>query len=270
MSRRFQPGLVPTLVALSLAASFAALGVWQLRRHEWRKEWLAERHARIAMPPLPVAQVLEAPDAHRDRRARARGQLLHEETRIVHDLRDGREGGVTVLTPLRLEPGTSGGDGTLLLVDRGTLPAPEAEAFLESEAGEETGPVEVVGLARPLRVQPAEPGTAPKSRRWARFDAMRPDAVARLQRELPRPLAPVWLQAATDPAGRLAPVPVVLPSSPVDHVSYALFWLALSVAALLHWVGFGIHRARQAEREADRATLRAGGAPGTGGEGDGQ
>lgn len=243
----------------------ASLGAWQLRRHAWRQHWLAERSARIDLPPVPIADVLADPGSFADRRALARGRFLTDETIVVRQVPAGREGSVRVLTPLALSAPAA---APLVLVERGLVPGAQLESFLASDPARAPADVEVEGLVLPLSVQPVTAGSAAQRHRdWQRFAPARPDAVAALQAQISRPLAPVWLEAAEGPSGTLPAGGITRPVSPVDHVSYALFWFALAALAAGHWVGFGFHRAREAERAARRARLAA---PPSGGDETGE
>ena len=59
---------LPTLALLALLslafAALIALGVWQLDRNEWKRDLVAESHARTDAPPLTVqdSAALSAPD----------------------------------------------------------------------------------------------------------------------------------------------------------------------------------------------------------------
>jgi cytochrome oxidase assembly protein ShyY1 len=161
-------------------------------------------------------------------------------------------------------------DAPVVLVDRGLVPGPLVGAFLDEDAAAPSRPVEVTGRLVPLALQPVVPGSAPERRReWLRFDPARPDAVSALQAQLSRPLAPVAIEAEEGAAGALPRGGVTRPTSPVDHVAYALFWFALAIAAVGNWVAFGFHQAQQARRAADRGMLpsRAESAPERGDDG---
>lgn len=222
----------------------ASLGVWQLRRHAWRQQWIAERSARIDLPPLPIADVLADPEAFTGRRASLRGRFLRSETIVVHQVPPGLEGSVDVLTPFALAP-PAPPDAPVLLVRRGSVPGPELEAFLSEDRRREGEETTLTGLVQPLALQPVAPGSArERYRDWQRFAPARPDAVAALQAQVSRPLASIWLEAAPGAPGERPVGRITRPVSPVDHVSYALFWFSMALLAAAHWVGFGFHRAR--------------------------
>ena len=239
---------MPTIAALVAVAILASLGVWQLRRHAWRQQWLAERSARIDLPPAAIADVLADPGAFADRRATARGRFLRAETIVVRQVPPGLEGSVDVLTPLALSP-PAPLDAPVVLVRRGSVAGPALDAFLAADLARESEETTVTGLVQPISLQPVAPGSAGERQRdWQRFAPARPDAVAALQAQISRPLAGVWLEAAPGPPGELPAGRITRPVSPVDHVSYALFWFSMAGLAVAHWVGFGFHRAREAQR----------------------
>ena len=237
-----------------------SLGIWQLRRHAWREAVLAEADARIDLPPVPIAEALAEPEGHRDRRAEVRGRFLPEDSITVFSLTPVGEEGVKVLTPLAIEGAAP--DAPVLLIDRGFVPAAGVAAFLERDRSEVPGEVALVGRVVPLALQDVAPGSAAAPRReWLRFDGARPDTVAALQAQLPRPLAPVALEAAEGPRGALPRGGITRPVSPVSHLGYAIFWLGVAAGAVLTWVGIGRQRPRDAEREARRARLTRPGNP---------
>jgi surfeit locus 1 family protein len=218
---RFRPGLAPTGAMLLAVAVLCALGTWQVRRHHWKQALLAEWNARIDQPPAPLADVLADPEAYRYRRARARGVYDPDASILVQHVPRGLREGARVLTPLRVD------ERTVVLVDRGWVASAEARRFLEEDVAR--GPVEVTGLVFPL----AEPASAPRRVDWLHFDPTRESQVSALQAQLPYRLTPVLLQQDFE-----------RPHSRVDHVSYAITWYGMAVAAFAVWVGFGIQRAR--------------------------
>jgi len=239
LRRRFRPGWPPTLVALGAVAILCGLGTWQVQRHHWREADLAAKGARLALPPLSLAEVLEDPPAAAGRRARARGHYDHPQAIVVVRVpRDGREG-ARILTPLRTP------EGVTVVVDRGWAPYSALSEILES--GDPGGSVEVVGQVFSLAMEPVEPGSAQERRvEWVRFDPHRPGHPTALQAQLPYPLAPVLLQRQAEPGS--GPWPrggLSEPTSPVNHVHYAITWYGLASIALATWVGLGLWGGRE-------------------------
>lgn len=238
-----------------------SLGIWQLRRHAWREAWLAERNARIDLPPVPLPAVLLDPEAQRDRRTEARGRFLPAESITVREVTPAGEEGVSVLTPLVLEPEASSAGG-VVLVDRGFVPAHAAAAFLEADRAAPPASVAVVGRVLPLALGETAPGSADAPRReWLRFDGARPETVSALQAQLSRRLSPVLLESDAGPPGTLPRGGIQRPVSPVSHLSYAIFWLGVAGGAVLTWIGLGRQRVRDAERAAHRASIGASQSP---------
>ena len=181
-----------------------SLGVWQLRRHAWRQGVLAERVARIELPPVAIAVALADPEAHRDRRAEARGRFLPAESITVREFTPAGEEGVSVWTPLVLEPATSP-DAPVVLVDRGFVPTHAAEGFLAQERAADSASVEILGRVLPLALGDVVPASASSPRQlWYRFDPAQPEAVAALQAQLTRRLAPVALESEAAASRRAA------------------------------------------------------------------
>lgn len=245
--RRFRPGLVPTAAMLVAVALLASLGFWQLERLEWKRELLAERRALMEAPPIPLEEALaaeargEAPLVYR--RVRARGVYDAERSVVVLNVSRGLRSGARVLTPLRLAAGAAG-PADAVLVDRGFVPHDELEAFLERDRRAPRSARELVGLAFPLELGDAEPGTRAEPRR--RFQTFRPDRdAARLQTQLPYRLAPLLLQRGEGEPGELPLGGFAEPRSRVDHRSYAITWFGMAAAAFLVWVGWGVQRGRR-------------------------
>jgi surfeit locus 1 family protein len=135
--------LIGAIGALTVAAFFVRLGVWQVHR-------LLERRAQNALirtawtePPVELPMHRLAPSALRDRRVHARGVYDYARERIW--TRRSFEGapGVGLLTPLRLS------DGTALLVDRGFVFSPDAE-HIDAAKYREGDTVDVTGFVFPI------------------------------------------------------------------------------------------------------------------------
>ncbi|HBZ72167.1 MAG TPA: hypothetical protein DEP35_21525 [Deltaproteobacteria bacterium] len=239
---RFRPGLVPTLSAAFAVGVLCILGAWQVRRLHWREADLAAKNAQIDREPLALADALADPAANAYRRVFAQGTYDRTQSIVVTPVSRGLEEGARVLTPL-LVPGA----GLAVLVDRGWVASSSLDAFLASELAKGPLPAEVIGLAFPLRIGDAAPGTRePASRRvrWARFDPSRQAQVRALQAQVPYRLAPLLLQAQADGTTQLPLGGFERPTSPVDHRSYAITWFSMAAIALATWVGLGLKQGR--------------------------
>lgn len=130
------------VVAIVLAAVFVRLGIWQLDRLGERRARNARVAARLALPPLDVADpgLLGLPaDSMRHRRIVARGVYDFGREQVWRGRSFEGTPGVALVTPLRLA------DGSAVLVDRGWVPSPDASRVDRSRY-READTVAVVGI----------------------------------------------------------------------------------------------------------------------------
>ncbi|HVJ01459.1 MAG TPA: SURF1 family protein [Sphingomonas sp.] len=212
----------PLLIALALLSvpGFAALGIWQLERLQWKLDLIARVEARIHAPPAPLPDAAQwAGLDRRDyeyRRVRAQGRFLHDRETLVQALTE-RGAGFWVLTPLRTAQG-------LVLVNRGFVP-PDKRGAASRAAGLVPGPVTVTGLMRA-----SEPkGTLlrandPQARRWYSRDVAAIAAARGLG-----PVAPFFVDADATPNPGGYPVGgLTVVRFRNSHLVYALTWFALA------------------------------------------
>ena len=158
-----QKGLVG-LTALMLAglALLIGLGVWQLKRLEWKQGLIAQIEARTKGPPITLEEAVALAGQGRDPsyyRVRVDGRFHHAKERYLYAVSEGRVGW-HVITPLETE------DGDIVLVDRGFVPDelkdPSARA-----PGQVENVVTVTGIARSPETQTLfTPDNEPKVNRW--------------------------------------------------------------------------------------------------------
>ncbi|MDE2148547.1 MAG: SURF1 family protein [Gammaproteobacteria bacterium] len=129
------------------SAAFAALGMWQIRRGDTERLAIAQLQAERRAAPAPLARGAGLPP---QLFVRATAHGIYDSARQV--LVDGQAHddvpGYDVLTPLRLD------DGSLLLVNRGFVPAAAGPRSRAVAPAAPAGPRSVVGLWRALP-QPA-------------------------------------------------------------------------------------------------------------------
>jgi surfeit locus 1 family protein len=221
-------GIASTYVAifglLALAALFAALGTWQLRRADVSRATFAE-FASGAAGDVLAGLPLELDDGVRFRRVEIRGEYVSEPQFLLDNMLHEGAAGYQVLTALRL-PGVP----QRVLVNRGWVPAGSDRAVLPDVAvdeGERTVSGRLERLPRPgLRL-----GEEPADRGEATVVLQYPTA-AQLARRLRSPVFDyeLLLDASSDDGYvRDWRAPGLAPER---HLSYAGQWLALGLGAL--------------------------------------
>ncbi|MFB4202857.1 hypothetical protein KBTX_00174 [wastewater metagenome] len=215
------------IVAVGLFAGFAALGTWQLQRLAWKRHLIAAVEARtdapaVAAPGPAQWEGIGSGDA-RYRHVRVTGHYLHDAETLVHGT--SRLGyGYWVMTPLRT------GRGFTVLVNRGHIPEslPGTPAFRTMPRPE--GRVTVGGL---LRL--SKPGgdvfraNAPAKGAWYSRDVAAIATAAGLPADR---VAPYFIDAGERPGPQGWPAGgLTVVDFPNHHLSYAITWYAMALAA---------------------------------------
>lgn len=224
-----------TIVVLATAVALASLGFWQWGRLIGRRAANEAIARQLAAPPLALTAENAAgldPADLTFRRVTVRGRWDYaNEVSIRFRSLDG-QAGVQVLTPLRV----AGGERAVL-VDRGWIPYQFAEPERRRQfqaAGE--GEIEITGLVQqsqtkgpPAVVGGQDPGRADA---WQRVD------LTNLQRQLPYPLLPFWIERLPAPGEATAlPRAKGLPEQgDGPHLSYALQWWAFTAILIVGYL----------------------------------
>jgi surfeit locus 1 family protein len=228
-------GVAAAAAALLVAVVCIRLGFWQLDRLEQRRTFNAEQEAALEQPPLEldaatIRAIREDPGAFRLRRAVARGSFLEANEVLLRGRAHQGRPGVHVVSPLVL-----GGQGDLLLVNRGWLPSPDA-ATADPRPYAVPGAHVIEGILRDVPRAPEEAAPISIEMGDARVSSFRRLDYATLSDVLPGALLPLYLEEATVRSGLPYPVPPpVLDEGP--HLGYALQWFAFAAIAI---VGFGV------------------------------
>ena len=130
--------VIAGLVAVVVAAGCVRLGIWQVDRLAQRKARNAALASRLALPPLELVGGRITADSARQRRVMARGVYDFSAERMWPGRSFDGTPGVALITPLRLA------DGSVVLVDRGWVPSPDAfhvdhAAYREPDSATVTG-----------------------------------------------------------------------------------------------------------------------------------
>lgn len=251
-SRRY---IATTLLVLAAMAVMARLGVWQLDRREQRLARNADLAAKLAAPPLSLnaaaadpTTLPTDPSEVRYTQAAARGRFdFAHQVILVQQLYQGMPG-VHLVAPLVLE-----GSDRAVLVDRGWVPTDQVEAARQGQLDAESGVVEVVGFLQPSQVlqgRAAERAAQAAAQGGPRQEWYRID-VAALQRQMPYPLLPLYLQQAPGPQGNIS-LPyreaVEVDFSEGPHLGYAIQWFSFALIAGVVYVAAVRARERKAQQ----------------------
>lgn len=235
---RFRPRLLPTLVALPVAAALAGLGFWQLERAA-EKRALLERHAeRRAAAPLPALPRPCDLARHRYLRVRLRGRYLADRQILLENrVHRGRVGYhvYSVLVPA--------GGGPWVLVNRGWIPAPPRRTEAQAPPPP-AGEVDVTGmLNRPaavgLRLGEALEGPV----RWPLVLPYLDERIA--TRALGHEVYGCVVYLDPQAPGGFVREWRIVEFGPERHLAYAVQWFALAAAVLVLW--FATQRRRREE-----------------------
>ncbi|MCW6510681.1 SURF1 family protein [Lichenifustis flavocetrariae] len=220
-------------------AILVGLGVWQVRRLDWKTRLLAEIAERTTATPQPLPPESQWASLRHDdyayRHVTLTGTFLHEDE--VHVFRPlspetakGRTSGLgdLVLTPLRLP------DGVIVIVNRGFVPQENVDPA-SRPAGQAKGLVTVTGLMRePESRNLFTPADDPKGGTWFTRDPAAIGSYFRLDR-----VAPFTVDAdASGVPGDLPQGGETLLDIPNNHLSYAMTWFGLAVGLCLVFVAF--------------------------------
>lgn len=231
--RRFRPGALLTACTAGALLVLITLGTWQVRRLHWKNELIAMAEARAAAAPVAIEALLGEPAAADFRAASAEGTYRHDLAFAMGTVAQGGQVGARLVTPLVLA------DGSLLLVERGWLPAellpPATPPALQPE-----GPRTVTGRVRDHgadRAGPFTPANEPERRRWYGYDL--PALAAALGGEV-RPLV-LTLDRSDSGAELPRPLPLAV-QLPNKHLGYAITWYGLAAGLLAVYVAYGFRR----------------------------
>lgn len=229
-SRRY---IAMTLLVLLAMAVMARLGVWQLDRREQRLAHNADLAAKLSQPPLSLNDLAgglvalpEERDEVRNTRAVASGRFDYEHQLLLVQQVYQDSLGSRLLTPLVLD-----GSDKAILVDRGWIPAEDANPAGWAQYSSESGVSQVAGFAQPSQQigRPAEV-TADQPARLEWYQADLPAIAA----QMPYEILPVYLVQSPDPEGNLTLPYRVEPEidlSEGPHLGYAIQWFSFAIVA---------------------------------------
>jgi len=233
---------VVLVAALAGTLLTARLGVWQLDRAAQKNELQSALDSRMALPPLPSAELAldaVAAAAQHHRALRLEGQWLAERTVYLENRQMNGRPGFVAVTPLQLD------DGSAVLVQRGWLPRDLMDRTRIVAAPPPSGRVAVQG-----RIAPA-PGRLYEFEAAASGPIRQNIVLDDYARETGLPLRPLTL---VQEDGQSPPEDGLLrqwprPAADVHkHYGYAFQWFSLSALTLGLYVWFQLIRPRRARQ----------------------
>lgn len=219
--------LFPLILGLGGIAILVSLGLWQLRRLEWKEAMLAEIAAKIAVAPVSLDS-LANPDPATDmyRPVTVDGRTTGPELLVLSG-RKGEGAGYEVIAAYETAAGRR------ILLDRGFIPEEAKATARPATAFTGTG-----NLLWPNETDSYTPPPDAKTGLWFARDV---DAMAKALYTEP---VMVVLATATGDAQGISPTPVDTSAIVNNHRDYAITWFSLA-AAWAGMTGFLLWRIRQ-------------------------
>lgn len=232
--RPFRPGLLPTLLVLTLLPLLLGLGFWQLQRAEGKRVLLAEQAVRSLEPALDLLG-LQVAGEQAFRRVRLVGEFDDGHSLLLDNRQRGGRVGVELLQPFLDRP-----SGRWVLLNRGWLPWPQRAtppAFDTPQGELQLLATVYLPAGEAFLLGDGAPGEG-----WPRLvNAV--DAPT-LWRELGRDGLAAELRLAPGPASYVGDWPVVA-MGPEKHLGYAVQWFALAATLLGLYLWLGVKQARE-------------------------
>ncbi len=204
--------LLPLIFGLIGAAILISLGVWQLRRLEWKETVLAQIEARIVANPVALPATPD-PDADRFLPVKVSGDILGSTIRVLVSQKS--EGaGYRLINAMDL-------DGRRILVDRG---------FVRLQQTPPEPPFENVTVTGNLHWPQERDSYTPDNDRAANIWFAREVGV--LAQELGTDPVLVIARETSFDDSPVTPLPVGSEGIPNDHLGYAVQWFGLAAVWL--------------------------------------
>ncbi len=208
--------LFPAIVGLVGCSILVGLGLWQLRRMEWKEAMIADIQAHIEARAVPIPDVIDPSMKYLP--VTLSGTTTGQEIHVVSGSRH-QGGGYQIIS------GFVDDDGRRLMLDRGFVP--------QEMRNLERLPVRLHirgNLHWPDERGSATPAPNMKENIWFARDV---PALAELLDTLP---VLVVVSAVEGDAQGVEPVPVAIQGIPNNHLSYAVQWFMIAAV----WAGMTV------------------------------
>jgi surfeit locus 1 family protein len=231
--------ITTTLLVLIGTAVCIRLGIWQLGRLEQRRAFNTRVTAMRSLPALNLnTDTLNSLNEMEWRAVEVHGKYDFENQVAVRNQYYDNEYGFHLLTPLLFA-------GEAVIVDRGWIPADGNSTPADWRKYDEIGEENVTGQIRLGQAKPAFGGVADTlPENGARLEIWNNADVAKIARQLPYPILPIYIQPNSDAGGGKPPIPfqpeIELTEGP--HFGYALQWFAF---ATILFVGYPFYLRKQ-------------------------
>lgn len=192
-------------------AVLLSLGVWQLRRLEWKEGLIAQAEAMIAQAPVPLPAAPD-PALDRYRAVTVEGRFTGEETYVLTSTRE-RGPGFLIVAAFETD------DGRRILIDRGYVPETAKTTPRRGHGATVTG-----NLNWPDDITSSTPAHDEKTDIWFGRDLA--GMAAQLKTD------PVLIIARADTGDGITPMPATA-AFRNDHLGYAVTWFGLAAV----WAG---------------------------------
>ena len=220
--------IVLSVIAITLAIVFLALGGWQVRRLSERQAHNAFLASRRYGPILPLDSLPADTAEARFRRVHITGGYDYGKE-IIYTLR-GRNGspGVNILTPLLRNR-----KDTAVLVNRGWVYSPDGTT-VDLSRWREADTVNAHGFVETFPTQgPFQPPNPARPRAFRRLER------AALEKAFPYPIANYYVVLTDSSSSATAPPRVEpLPLDEGPHRSYAIQWFSFAAISIIGLVTF--------------------------------
>ncbi|MCF8468337.1 MAG: SURF1 family protein [Sneathiella sp.] len=233
--KKFNPGLLPTLITVPCVIILLALTVWQINRYSWKVNLIGTINSQLAEAPVPLPSGDIAPEDWQYRRVKLTGSFDHSKEIHLFAHADPGRPGFQIITPF-LRP--AGGD--VVLVNRGWVPEDKKDPFTRPE-GQIAGEITITGVVRKPwgKAWSFMPESNAESNVWLYGE------IVEMADHLKMKVAPVFVELdASDVPGGLPIGGQTRISLPNNHIQYAFTWFGLAIAMGVIFILYGLKRGR--------------------------